>query len=139
KIDDQTQLNKELNDFINSGLELVDKSQSSDCPLCNHNYDTFEKLSENILSNKLLDSQLKIYLEEKVETESKINKLVLLLSADKENIKKFFSSIKQPYLSDYRNAQNVIDKLGSERKINSEKFSSNQSILSDIRLSLGDS
>ena len=139
KIDNQNQLNKELNDFINSGLELVNKSQSSDCPLCNHNYDTFEKLSENILSNKLLDSQLKIYLEEKVETESKINKLVLQLSVDKENIEKFFSSIKQPYLSDYRNAQNVIDKLGSKRKINSEKLNSNQSILSDINLSLGDS
>lgn len=139
KIDNQNQLNKELHDFINSGLELVNKSQSSDCPLCNHNYDTFEKLSENILSNKLFDNQLKIYLEEKVETESKINKLVLRLSADKENIEKFFSSLKQPYLSDYRNTQNVIDKLGSERKINSEKLNSNQSILSNINLSLGDS
>ncbi len=139
KIDNQNQLNNELNDFINSGLELVNKSQSSDCPLCNHKYDTFEKLSENILSNKLLDSQLKIYLEEKIETESRINKLVLQLSVDKDNIEKFFSSIKQPYLSDYRNAQNVIDKLGSERKINSEKLDTNQSILSDINLSLGDS
>lgn len=138
-IDNHNQLNKELNDFINSGLELVNKSQSSECPLCNHNYDTFEKLSENILSNKLLNSQLKIYLEEKVETESKINKLVSQLSFDKEKIKKFFSSLKQPYLSDYRNAQNVIDKLDSERKINSEKLNSNQSILSDINLSLGDS
>lgn len=139
KIDNQNQLNKELNDFINSGLELVNKSQSSDCPLCNHNYDTFEKLSENILSNKLLNSQLKIYLEEKVEAESKINKLVSQLSDDKEKIKKIFSSLKQPYLSDYRNAQKVIDKLDSERKINSDKLNSNQSILSDIKLSLGDS
>ena len=139
KIDNQNQFNKELNDFINSGLELVNKSQNSDCPLCNHNYGTFEKLSENILSNKLLDSQLKIHLEEKVEAESKINKLVLQLSVDKEKIEKFFSAIKQPYLSDYKNAQNVIDKLGSERKINSEKLNSNQLILSDINLSLGDS
>lgn len=139
KIDKQNRLNKELNDFINSGLELVNKSQSSDCPLCNHDYDTFEKLSENILSNKLLDSQLKIYLEEKVETESKINKLVLQLSIDKDTIENYFFSIKQPYISDYRNAQNVVDKLGSDRKINSEKLNTNQSILSDINLSLGDS
>lgn len=139
KIDNQNQLHKELNDFIKSGLELVNKSQSSDCPLCNHNYDTFEKLSENILSNKLLNSQLKIYLEKKVETESKISKLVLQLSIDKENIEKFFSSIKQPYLSDYRNVKNVIDKLSLERKINSEKLNNHQSILSDIILLLGDS
>ncbi|WP_313139100.1 AAA family ATPase [Myroides sp.] len=139
KIDNQNQLHKELNDFIKSGLELVNKSQSSDCPLCNHNYDTFEKLSENILSNKLLNSQLKIYLEKKVETESKISKLVLQLSIDKENIEKLFSSIKQPYLSDYRNVKNVIDKLSLERKINSEKLNNYQSILSDIILLLGDS
>lgn len=138
KIDNQNQFNKELNDVINSGLELVNKSQSSDCPLCNHNYGTFEKLSKNILSNKLLDSQLKMYLGEKVDTESKINKLVLQLSVDKEKINNFFSSIKQPYSSDYRNAQNVIDKLGSERKSNLEKLNSNQSILNDINLSLGD-
>ena len=138
KIDKQNQFNKELNDVINSGLELVNKSQSSDCPLCNHNYGTFEKLSKNILSNKLLDSQLKMYLEEKVDTESKINKLILQLSVDKEKINNFFSSIKQPYSSDYRNAQNVIDKLGPERKSNLEKLNSNQSILNDINLSLGD-
>lgn len=138
KINNQNQFNKELNNFINSGLELINKSQSSDCPLCNHSYGTFEKLSKKILSNDLLDNQLKVYLEEKVETESKINKLVLQLSVDKEQIEKFFSSIKQPYLSDYRNAQNVIDKLGSERKMNSEKLNSNQSILNDINLSLGD-
>lgn len=118
---------------------MINKSQSSDCPLCNHSYGTFEKLSESILSNELLDSQVKIHLEEKVEIESKINKLALQLSVDKEKIEKFFSSIKQPYLSDYMNAQNVIDKLDSERKVDLEKLNSNQSILNDINLSLGDS
>lgn len=139
KIDNQKQLNKELNDFINSGLELVNQSKSSDCPLCNHNYGTFEKLSENILSNKLLDDQLKIYLQQKVEAESKINDLMIHISVGKENIEKLFSSIKQPYLSDLRNVQIVIDKLHSERKINLERLNSNQSIFSEINLSLGDS
>lgn len=139
KIDHQNQFNKELNDFINSGLELVNKSQSSDCPLCNYNYNSFEKLSENILSNKLLDRQLKIFLEEKIEIESKINKLIFLQSADKEKIEKNFSLIKQPYLLDYRNTKNAIDKLNSERTANLEKLNSNQSVLNDINLSLGDS
>ncbi len=139
KIDTQNQFNKELNDLINSGLELVNKSLSSDCPLCNHSHDSFEKLSENILSNKLLDSQLKIYLKEKVDLESKINSLVLQLSFDKEKIEKSFFSIKHPYLSDYKNIQDVIDKLDSERKVNLEKLNSNQSISDKINLSLGSS
>ncbi|MCJ7932753.1 MAG: AAA family ATPase [Chryseobacterium sp.] len=139
KIDNQNQFNKELNDFIKSGLELANKSQSSNCPLCNYSYGTFEKLSANILSNNLLDSHLKIFLEEKVETESKINELVIQLSIDQEKIKEVFSLIKQPYLSNYTNIQNVINKLSSERIINLEKLNSHQSILNDINLSLGDS
>lgn len=139
KIDDQSQFNKELNDFISSGLELVSKSQTSDCPLCNHNYGTFEKLSENILSNKLLDDKLKKYLEEKVEIELKINELLSQLIIDKETIEKIFSLIKQPYASAYRNTQNFIDKLDSDKKANVEKLNSNQSILNDINLYLGDS
>jgi len=138
KIDNQTKFNKELSDFINSGLELANRSQNSNCPLCNHAYSTFEKLSESILSNELLDDQLKIYLEEKAETEAKIYKLVLQLSADKEAIKKVLSTIKAPYLSNYRNIQNVIDKLVSERKDFFEKLNRNQSILSEINLSLGE-
>lgn len=138
KIDNQTKFNKELSDFINSGLELASRSQSSSCPLCNHDYSTFEKLSDNILSNELLDSQLKRYLEEKTETEAKINKLLLQLSADKEAIKKALSTIKAPFLSEYRSIQNVIDKLTSERKSNLEQLNSNQSTLNDINLLLGD-
>jgi ABC-type multidrug transport system fused ATPase/permease subunit len=136
KIDNQNQFNKELNDFINSGLELANKSQTSDCPLCSHKYNTFEKLSENILSNKLLDNELKKYLKEKNDKESKINKLSLQLSVQKEKIEKEYSVIKQPYLSDYKNIQNVIDKFYSERKSNLEKLNSNQSILNNINFTL---
>jgi len=138
KIDNQTKFNKELTDFINSGLELANRSQSSNCPLCNQDYGTFEKLSESILSNELLDSQLKSHLEEKTKIEAKINKLLLQLSVDKEAIKIALSTIKQPYLSGYRDTQNVKDKLDSERKTNIEKLNLNQTILNDIKLLLGE-
>ncbi|BFO64048.1 hypothetical protein [Chryseobacterium sp. KCF3-3] len=139
KIRSQSQFNKELNDFISSGLELLSKSQTSDCPLCNHNYGTFEKLSENILSNKLLDDKLKKYLEEKVEIELRINELISQLTIDKETIENIFSLIKQPYITEYRNIKNLIDKLDSDKKVNVERLNSNQSILNDINLYLGDS
>ena len=138
KIDNQAKFNTELSDFINSGLELANRSQTSNCPLCAQDYETFEKLSERILSNKLLDSQLKGYLEEKNETEAKINKLLLHLSADKEAIKQVLSTIKAPYLSDYRAIHNALDKLVSERKDNFEKLDKNQSILNEINLSIGE-
>lgn len=139
KIDHQNDFNIELSDFINLGLELVNKSKSSDCPLCNQTYNSFEKLSENILSNKLLDLQLKALLEEKVELESKINELASKLFGDKEKIEKTFSTIKQPYLLDLRNIKNAISKFDSERTTSLEKLNSNQLILNDINLLLGDS
>jgi exonuclease SbcC len=139
KINDQNQLNKELNKFVNSGLELINKSKSSDCPLCNYNYDSFEELSKNILSNELLDRQSQEYLKEKADKELEINNLTSKLSIDKEKIEKNFFRTKQPYLLDYKNTQNVIEKLNSERKIILEKLNKSQSVLNDINLLLGDS
>lgn len=138
KIDQQNDFNKELNKFVNLGLELVNKSQSSDCPLCNQGYTSFEKLSENILSNKLLDLQVKTLLEEKVKLESKISELTSKLTIDKEIIEKTFSSIKQPYSLDQRNIKNAISRFDSEKAASLEKLNSNQSVLNDINLSLGD-
>lgn len=138
KIDNQNKFNKELGDFVNSGLELAHKLQSSNCPLCNQDYGTFEKLSESILSNELLNTELKRYLEEKTDIEAKINKILLKLPAEKEAIEKALYTIKAPFLSDYTNIQNLIDRLTSERKSNLEKLNGNQSILNEINLSLGD-
>jgi exonuclease SbcC len=137
KINNQSQLNKELNEFVNSGLELVNSSKKTDCPLCNYNYSSFEELSKNILSNKLLDNQSKVYLKEKSDKESEINNLKSLLIAEKENIEKHFSTLKEPYLIDYKNTRNRIEKLNSEKNTNLEKLKNNQSVLNDLNLILG--
>lgn len=139
KIDNQNHFNKELNDFIKSGLDLIKKSNSSDCPLCSQSYGSFEELSVKILANKQLERQLKKLLEEKVEIESKVKKLSFDLSLEKEKIQKTFSSIKQPYLTNYKAIQNSIDKLNSDRKDNFEKLNKNQTILKKINLFLGES
>ena len=139
KINDLNKLNKELNRFVDSGLELINKSKSSDCPLCNYNYDSFEELSNNILSNELLDIQSQEYRKHKTNKELEINNITSQLSFDKEKIEKNFFNTKQPFLSDYKNTQNIIDKLNSERKTNLEKINKSQSVLNDSRLLLGDS
>ena len=139
KINDQNQLNKEINRFVNSGLELINKSKSSDCPLCNYKYNSFEELSKNILTNTLLDSQSQAFLKEKALKELEINNLTSKLSIDREKIEKNFFKTKQPYLSSYKNTENVIEKLSSERKTNFEKLNKSQSVLNDINLLLGDS
>lgn len=139
KLDSQHKFNNEINSLIKTGLEIVNSSQSSDCPLCKHSYESFEKLSENILSNDLLNSQLKKLLEEKVDLELKVNQLVLRLSIDKENILAIFSAIKQPYLLEFKNQQNLIDKIELERRSNLDNLVNFRSILNNINLSFGES
>jgi exonuclease SbcC len=137
KINDQTQLNKELSEFVNSGLELVNKSKESDCPLCNYNYSSFEELSKNILSNKLLGIQLQGFLEEKHTKELKVKNIISNLVIDKENISKNIFRVKEPYSLDYKNTLNRIEKLNSEKNNNLEKLKKNQTVLNDLNLLLG--
>ncbi|MDI5896019.1 AAA family ATPase [Flavobacterium algoritolerans] len=138
KIDSQNHFNQELKEFINTGLELVNKSESSDCPLCNHDYDSFEKLSESILSNKLIDSKLKIYLAAKNDNEIELNNLVIKLSSNKEQIGNTFSALKQPYLSEQKVTQNTINKLVLERKEKLNDLNKNQLTLQELLLFFGD-
>lgn len=137
KVAAQTHINKELSDFINIGLELVNNSERTDCPLCNHNYDSFAKLSENILANKLFDSQLKKYLEAKNDTEIELNNLLTKLSSDKEQIVKTFSILKQPYLTEQKNTQNRLDKLVSDKSENLNDLNKAKNILQEIYLFFG--
>lgn len=138
KIDNQSSFNNELKDFINTGLEIVNKSQSPDCPLCNHTYESFEKLSENILSNELFDIQLKKYLEAKNNTETELNNLSSKLSENKEEITNAFSSLKQPFLSERKNIENTINKLVSERTAMLDNLGKAQLSLQELQLFFGE-
>ncbi|WP_159020290.1 hypothetical protein [Algibacter sp. L3A6] len=137
KIDNQTHLNKELSEFVNSGLELINKSKETDCPLCNYNYSSFEELSKNILSNKLLGNQVQEYLKEKNIKELEVKNLILGLAIHKEDIKKNIFSVKEPYSLEYKNTLNKIEKLNSEKNNNLEKLKKNQTVLNDLNLLLG--
>ncbi|MBX9886930.1 MAG: AAA family ATPase [Flavobacteriaceae bacterium] len=137
KIDSQNYLNKELQEFVNAGLEIVNKSQSTDCPLCTQGYESFEKLSENILSNKLFDIQLKALLEAKIDSETELNNLKTKLNNDKEIIDKTFSSLKQPYLASQDQTQKTLNKLDLERKENLDTLNKSYSLIKEVDLFFG--
>lgn len=137
KIDSQNYLNKELQEFVNAGLEIVNKSQSTNCPLCTQGYESFEKLSENILSNKLFDIQLKALLEAKINSETELNNLKTKLNNDKEIIDKTFSSLKQPYLASQDQAQKTLNKLDLERKENLDTLNKSYSLIKEVDLFFG--
>lgn len=75
KIEKQQSLNTVIEDFIKKGLEIVNESQDSNCPLCNQQYQSYNELAEKISSNKLLSNLLQETLKERTEIQDSIAKI----------------------------------------------------------------
>ena len=93
KIKDQESLNKDIEQFISKGAELIDKSQKSTCILCSHEYDSFKELTESVANNQLLSGLLSTLLKERSELESLINAINEQLRTDENYIISFFNSL----------------------------------------------
>jgi exonuclease SbcC len=87
KINNQNQFNNELKEYVNRGLEIISQTHTSDCPLCNHQYNSFEELSNNIVENKFFDNQLKENLEKKISIETEINELNIKILSELKILK----------------------------------------------------
>jgi exonuclease SbcC len=111
KIVMQNELNNELKDFVSKGLEIVSKNNSSDCPLCNHTYESFNQLSAKITENKLLGKIVKESLESKLKLENEINKSSEDISKSKSILKKYLKKVIEPFEKDKLKYENELIKL----------------------------
>lgn len=111
KINLQNELDNELKDFVSKGLEIVSKSNSSDCPLCNHTYKSFSELSEKITENKLLGKIVNESLESKLKLENEINKSLEDISKNKSILKEYLKKIIEPFEKDKLKNENELIKL----------------------------
>lgn len=108
KINLQNEFNRELNDFISKGLEIVSKNNSSDCPLCNHKYESFGELSEKITENKLLEKIVKESLEIKLKLENDVNKSLEIISKNKTILKENLKREIEPFEKDKTKNENEL-------------------------------
>lgn len=138
QIDTQNHFNKELGDLINKGLEIINKTERKDCPLCNHDHESFSKLSERILANRSLDSLIKDSLQKKNNAEIELNYLKGKLSADKKVITNNLLSLKEKYVKDHHIIQTLLGKLVSDKEESLEKLNTNQAILKDVNTFFGE-
>ena len=69
EIASQTDLNKELKQLIVLSSAFVNKSNTDTCPVCLHQYETFEQLSDRILKNPLLNDLV----QEKIVAKNELN------------------------------------------------------------------
>ncbi|WP_309607765.1 AAA family ATPase [Flavobacterium sp.] len=111
KINLQNELNNEIKDFVSKGLEIVSKNNSSDCPLCNHTYKSFNELSSKITENKLLGKIVKESLESKLKLENEINKSLEDISKSKSILKEYLKKVIEPFEKDKLKNENELIKL----------------------------
>ncbi|MAB49466.1 MAG: hypothetical protein CMC05_12635 [Flavobacteriaceae bacterium] len=117
-IDSQESLNKSLNEFIASGLNIVNQKETDTCPLCEHTYDNYQALADRILNNNALSTSIKTSLDEHLKKQSEISYNERTADKLSDNIKQFYA--------------NKLDDLQNRLKIAEETKESEQRVLDDL-------
>jgi DNA repair protein SbcC/Rad50 len=86
RINKQENINSELKEFINLGLQIVLKNKASSCPLCEQQYNSYLELSEKISSNRSIAEHVQILLTEKVEQEKRISTSAKIMKDEEDRI-----------------------------------------------------
>ena len=120
KIKSSENFQKEVEQFISKGSEIVNKNQSSSCPLCEQEYESFDVLSLKISNNSLLSNILSDFFKERDDKNKSIIQLNESLKLKREKlisvITKQFEELKnkQTAISDdlkkYINSKSEINK-----------------------------
>jgi exonuclease SbcC len=86
KIEASENFQKEVEQFISKGSEIVNKSQTSACPLCEQQYGSFSALASKIANNSLLSNLLSSLLNERDVKNKKITQLNESLKLNRERL-----------------------------------------------------
>lgn len=116
EINTQNSFNNELQSFINNGLNIINRNNQSDCPLCNQEYESFEKLSNKIIGNNLLEKQLKEKLELKANKEELKKNSIDEFNLKVIELKKIITNLIQPYKIDLQKLEKEINKLSVQEQ-----------------------
>ncbi len=116
EINTQNSFYNELQTFINNGLNIINRNNQSDCPLCNQEYESFEQLSNKIISNNLIEKQLKEKLEIKANKEELKKNSIEEYNFKVNEIKKIITNLIQPYKVDLQKLEKEISKLSIQEQ-----------------------
>lgn len=86
KIQTNEGFQKVIEQFISKGSEIINKSKTSSCPLCEQQYESFEVLASKISSNSLLTNILSSLLKERDDTSKVITQLSESLKSQRERL-----------------------------------------------------
>lgn len=135
----QQSLNSSIEIFIKSGLEIINKKRTSTCPLCDHNYTSYEQLASVVSNNKALNNVLQNSLSEKNKL---VEALSLLNSKYSECTKEIIGLLNNKYDASQQSKMLLIEEKAIFTKQLSEymmELSNLEKIISDITSFFGGS
>lgn len=122
KIQSSENFQKEIEQFISKGSEIVNKNEASSCPLCEQQYESFDFLASKISNNSLLSNILSDFLKEKDDKNKSIAQLQETLKLKREKL----ISLITKQLEELENRQKTI--LDDLKKHLNSKFEINNEI-----------
>jgi exonuclease SbcC len=69
----QEELRRDVAQFVLRGAEIIDKSQTSSCPLCEATYDSFSVLAQKVANNQFLSDSLSRLINERSINETAVH------------------------------------------------------------------
>ncbi|ESU28722.1 hypothetical protein FLJC2902T_13130 [Flavobacterium limnosediminis JC2902] len=75
EIIEQEKFQAELDNFISKGLSIINDQKTDSCPLCNHDYESYNILADKVANNKLLSQRTNQLLNRRNEVENIINNI----------------------------------------------------------------
>lgn len=116
EIQKQEELNSSLEEFIRQGLEIANETQTSNCPLCEHDYGSFQELAKKIAGNKALSKRLQELLLSQANLEKERSALLKTIEKDTATVINEFDSLVYTVKQEEKNLLKKIDTLKQEEK-----------------------
>lgn len=136
-IKEQEIFNDDLQAFVSAGINLINKSQPSDCPFCKQTYADFQELSMKVTANASFQTTLQVYQEQRT---SLVNIIAELKERIKRNDERYISYINNQLQAEQQELNKLLNQeilyRGRLLLLNSEKQDLNTT-LSDLNSQLG--
>ena len=91
-INNQIRFNDSLQEFIAKGVDIVNERQSSECPLCETNFENYLALADRIKNNKALNVALQGMLKEKSELDLLVQNVTKEQTDQLEELRKIINA-----------------------------------------------
>ncbi len=116
EIQKQEELNSSLEEFIRQGLEIANETQASNCPLCEHDYGSFQELAKKITGNRALSQRLQELLLSQANLEKERSALLKRIEEDTATAINEFDSLVYTVKQEEKTLLKKINTLKQEEK-----------------------